>query len=130
MSESRFIWLQKKVLIDQYHSPVISGYGMFNILGTSASSAAVFSSPIRFSPPEYFSDETGTASVRTRAGDVYAFSMVMLEVSDILARIHVLDLACRLYLNLSPIIISPLNTAFSSIYSREVGPFAHISTTM
>ncbi|KAJ7869707.1 kinase-like domain-containing protein, partial [Mycena olivaceomarginata] len=41
------------VLINQYHSPVISGYGIFNILGTSSSSAAVFSTPIRFTPSEY-----------------------------------------------------------------------------
>ncbi|KAJ7364785.1 kinase-like domain-containing protein [Mycena albidolilacea] len=78
----------KKVLIDQYHSPVISGYGTFSILGTSSSSAAVFSTPIRFTPPEYFSDEIGTASVQTRSGDVYAFSMVMLEILSELEPYH------------------------------------------
>ncbi|KAJ7869721.1 kinase-like domain-containing protein [Mycena olivaceomarginata] len=69
----------KKVLIDENGSPVICGYGMCNILGTS-DSAAVFSSSIRFAAPEYFSDEPGTSSNRTRAGDVYSLSMVALEI--------------------------------------------------
>jgi hypothetical protein len=62
--------------------PVICGYGMSTILGPSANSTALFACPIRYSAPEYFSDETGTSSVRTKAGDIYAFAMVTLEVAD------------------------------------------------
>ncbi|KAJ7322006.1 kinase-like domain-containing protein [Mycena albidolilacea] len=70
----------KKILVNQKGLPVICGYGMFNVLGPTVNSTALFSSPIRFAAPEYFSDETGASSVRTTAGDVYAFSMVTLEI--------------------------------------------------
>ncbi|KAJ7195650.1 kinase-like domain-containing protein, partial [Mycena pura] len=70
----------KKVLIDKDGKPVICGYGLCPILGPVANTTSLFSFPIRFSAPEYFSDESGASSVRTTAGDVYAFSMVMLEI--------------------------------------------------
>ncbi|KAJ7869720.1 kinase-like domain-containing protein [Mycena olivaceomarginata] len=78
----------KKVLINENGSPVLSGYGMFNIVGASPNTAAVFSSPVRFAAPEYFSDDTGTSSTRTMAGDVYAFSMVTLEILSELEPYH------------------------------------------
>jgi hypothetical protein len=74
--------LQRKVLTHENGIPVICGYGMSTILGPSANSTALFACPIRYSAPEYFSDETGTSSVRTKAGDIYAFAMVTLEVAD------------------------------------------------
>ncbi|KAJ7888873.1 kinase-like domain-containing protein [Mycena olivaceomarginata] len=77
----------KKVLIEA-DLPVIGGYGMFNILGPSATSTSLFSSPTRFAGPEYFSDETETSSVRTKAGDVYAFAMVTLEILSQLEPYH------------------------------------------
>ncbi|KAJ7876714.1 kinase-like domain-containing protein [Mycena olivaceomarginata] len=78
----------KKVLVTENGLPVICGYGMFNILTPAANSTSVFSSPIRFAAPEYFSDETGTSSVQTTAGDVYAFSMVALEIISGLQPYH------------------------------------------
>jgi hypothetical protein len=108
---------------------VIGGYGMFNILGPSATSTLLLSSPTRFSAPEYFSDETGTSSVRTKAGDVYAFAMVTLEVSDNLKSLYTVDpisIMTRFYLNLNHIIIYPQNTPFSSIFYRAVAPFGQI----
>ncbi|KAJ6529562.1 kinase-like domain-containing protein [Mycena vulgaris] len=78
----------KKVLVTENGLPVICGYGMFNILAPSANSTSVFSSPIRFAAPEYFSDETGTSSVQTTAGDVYAFAMVALEITSGLQPYH------------------------------------------
>jgi serine/threonine protein kinase len=83
--------LQKKVLVTENGLPVICGYGMFNILAPSANSTSVLSSPIRFAAPEYFSDEIGTSSVQTTAGDVYAFAMVALEVGDMSVGISILD---------------------------------------
>ncbi|KAJ7253998.1 kinase-like domain-containing protein, partial [Mycena rebaudengoi] len=78
----------KKVLVTENGLPVICGYGMFNILAPSANSTSVLSSPIRFAAPEYFSDEIGTSSVQTTAGDVYAFAMVALEIISGLQPYH------------------------------------------
>ncbi|KAJ7927784.1 kinase-like domain-containing protein [Mycena leptocephala] len=78
----------KKVLVTESGLPVICGYGMFNILDPSANSTSVFSSPIRFVAPEYFSNEAGTSSVQTTARDVYAFAMVALEIISGLQPYH------------------------------------------
>ncbi|KAF8207468.1 kinase-like domain-containing protein [Mycena galopus ATCC 62051] len=78
----------KRVLIDEHGSPVIYGYGMFKILGASTNSTAISSSPIRFVAPEYFSDDSGKCSARTTAGDVYAFSLVALEILSELEPYH------------------------------------------
>jgi hypothetical protein len=100
------LYLQKKVLVTENGLPVICGYGMFNILTPAANSTSVFSSPIRFAAPEYFSDETGTSSAQTTAGDVYAFSMVALEVGDMsVASIFLTRFCVRLYLDFNRIII-------------------------
>ncbi|KAJ7067454.1 kinase-like domain-containing protein [Mycena amicta] len=72
----------KKILIDNQDRPVISGYGMFEILGSSPSSTSMFSTPIRYSAPEYFSDELGIRLTQTMAGDVYGLGMVILEVTS------------------------------------------------
>ncbi|KAJ7863310.1 kinase-like domain-containing protein, partial [Mycena olivaceomarginata] len=68
------------LLISHNEVPVICGYGMLSILGPCTTSVSLFSFPIRYTAPEYFSDESGTSSIRTTAGDIYAFSMVMLEI--------------------------------------------------
>ncbi|KAF8216901.1 kinase-like domain-containing protein [Mycena galopus ATCC 62051] len=78
----------KKILINDAGLPLICSYGMFNILGPSAISTSLFSSPIRFAAPEYFSDVSRTSSIRTKAGDVYALSMVILEILSGLEPFH------------------------------------------
>ncbi|KAF7337063.1 TKL/TKL-ccin protein kinase [Mycena venus] len=69
-----------KVLIDGNGVPVICGYGTFKALRQSANTSSLFSSPIRFTAPECFSVDTNASSVRTTSRDVYAFSMVTLEI--------------------------------------------------
>jgi hypothetical protein len=64
---------QKKILVDAEASPVISGYGFFKVLHRPDSFSP------RFSSPESFSSD-GTHVDRNKSGDVYAFSMVALEV--------------------------------------------------
>ncbi|KAJ7850118.1 kinase-like domain-containing protein [Mycena leptocephala] len=78
----------KKVLVDADGSPVICGYGISNALRQPANTTSLFSSPIRFAAPEFFSVEAGSSSARTRAGDVYAFSMVTLEILSGLEPYH------------------------------------------
>ncbi|KAJ6462166.1 kinase-like domain-containing protein [Mycena sanguinolenta] len=106
----------KKVLVAENGLPVICGYGMFNILAPFADSTAVFSPSIRFAPPEYFSDETGS-SVPTTAGDVYAFAMVALEVGDMSVGIYILD-------SFVPQIISGLQPYHH--LGTEIAVFKHI----
>ncbi|KAJ7067433.1 kinase-like domain-containing protein [Mycena amicta] len=78
----------KKILMNEHNEPVLSGYGMFAILGSSSATTSMFSIPIRYSPPEYFSDEIEASSVRTTGGDVYAMAMVMLEILTGLPPFH------------------------------------------
>lgn len=73
--------LQKKVLIDSIGSPVICGYGTSKALRQPAYTTSLLSSPIRFASPECFSVRGNTSSGRAASGDIYAFSMVILEVS-------------------------------------------------
>lgn len=72
---------QKKILVDDHQQPIISGYGFWPVFGSTSSTTSMFSVPIRYSAPEYFSDETGTSALRSIAGDVYALAMIALEVS-------------------------------------------------
>ncbi|KAJ6588966.1 kinase-like domain-containing protein [Mycena capillaripes] len=71
----------KKILINDDGLPVICGYGMSQTLHQPALTASLFLAPIRFASPECFSEKDNTSSSRTPSGDVYAFSMVALEVS-------------------------------------------------
>ncbi len=72
--------MQTKILIDADETPVICGYGMSKVLGTPEEMTLLIPYPIRFTAPEYFTAIPGEAAVKTTAGDVYAFSMVVLEV--------------------------------------------------
>ncbi|KAJ7111874.1 kinase-like domain-containing protein, partial [Mycena epipterygia] len=78
----------KKVLIDNTGSPVICGYGTSKALRQPAYTTSLLSSPIRFASPECFSVKGNTSSVRTASGDVYAFSMVILEILSGLQPYH------------------------------------------
>ncbi|KAJ7500320.1 kinase-like domain-containing protein [Mycena galericulata] len=76
----------KKVLVDADGSPVICGYGTSKTLGQPANSTSLFSTPIRFTSPERLSANDN--SPQTAAGDVYAFSMVTLEILSGLQPYH------------------------------------------
>ncbi|KAJ6607941.1 kinase-like domain-containing protein [Mycena sp. CBHHK59/15] len=81
----------KKILVGDDGAPLISGYGMSKALSQPAYTTAFISSPIRFASPEHFSvQENNTLSVQTHttAGDVYAFSMVALEIMSGLEPYH------------------------------------------
>ncbi|KAJ6514758.1 kinase-like domain-containing protein [Mycena vulgaris] len=77
----------KKILVAD-DSPVIGGYGMSSALYQTGMTASLLSSPIRFAAPEFFSIEPATSSVRTVSSDVYAFSMVALEILSGLEPYH------------------------------------------
>jgi hypothetical protein len=96
---------QKKILVNAEALPVISGYGIskFPHLPT------LFSS--RFSSPESFSGDGD----RTKSGDVYAFSMVALEVGiSSQYTFHSLMLIFRLCRGFNPTIICPTTTLLSA----------------
>ncbi|KAJ6600954.1 kinase-like domain-containing protein [Mycena vulgaris] len=78
----------KRILVADGGCPVICGYGIAKALHQPPNTAFLFSSPIRFSPPEYFSVEDDTSSVRTESADIYAFSMVALEILSGLEPYH------------------------------------------
>ncbi|KAJ7718240.1 kinase-like domain-containing protein [Mycena metata] len=78
----------KKVLIHENGAPVISGYGISKTLRQPTISTTLFSSPIRFAPPEGFSAEAGPSPPRTASGDVYSFAMVILEILSGLEPFH------------------------------------------
>ncbi|KAJ7614190.1 kinase-like domain-containing protein [Roridomyces roridus] len=79
----------KKILVDAGGSPVICGYGMSKALRQPASSAttSLFSSPTRFAPPESFVAK-GSSLARSDSGDVYSFSMIVLEILSGLPPYH------------------------------------------
>jgi hypothetical protein len=98
-----FYFEQKKILVDAEASPVISGYGIFKVLYRPDSLSP------RFSSPESFSSDVAYAD-RTQAGDVYAFSMVALEVSLINVSLPCLMLIFRLCPGFNPTMICPMTT--------------------
>ncbi len=53
---------------------------MSNVLGTPEEMTSLIPSSIRFTAPEYFEAISGEAEGKTTAGDVYSFSMIVLEV--------------------------------------------------
>ena len=53
---------------------------MSKVLGTPEEMTSLIPSSIRFTAPEYFAPIPGETAVKTMAGDVYSFSMVVLEV--------------------------------------------------
>ncbi|KAF7341927.1 TKL/TKL-ccin protein kinase [Mycena sanguinolenta] len=71
----------KKILIDDNGTPVISGYGLSNISRKLSKKSAITPSA-RFTAPECFVDEAiqESPTQKTAVGDVYSFSMVVLEV--------------------------------------------------
>ncbi|KAF7343895.1 Glycoside hydrolase family 76 protein [Mycena venus] len=77
----------KKILVYNDGIPVICGYGMSKTLGQPAHTTSLLSSPIRFTPPESFS-EAGTPSIQITSRDVYSFSMVALEILSELEPFH------------------------------------------
>ncbi|KAJ7198362.1 kinase-like domain-containing protein [Mycena pura] len=78
----------KKILINDDGLPVICGYGMSQAMHQPAYTASFFLASIRFASPECFSVKEITSSVRTTSGDVYAFSMVTLEILSGLQPYH------------------------------------------
>ncbi|KAF7376613.1 TKL/TKL-ccin protein kinase [Mycena sanguinolenta] len=76
----------KKVLVDGNGLPVICGYGTFTTLGQSTNSTSLFSTPVRFTSPECFSADGN--STHTASADIYAFSMVILEILSGLQPYH------------------------------------------
>ncbi|KAJ7111876.1 kinase-like domain-containing protein [Mycena epipterygia] len=77
----------KKILVDNEGSPMICGYGMTASQPANTTSS-LFSFPIRFTSPECFSINGETSPVRTASADVYAFSMVTLEILSGLEPYH------------------------------------------
>ncbi|KAJ7808380.1 kinase-like domain-containing protein [Mycena olivaceomarginata] len=78
----------KKILVDSVGSPVICGYGMSKTLGQQANPTSLLHSPIRFTSPESFAVNGSGSSLRTTSADVYAFSMVTLEIMSGLVPYH------------------------------------------
>ncbi|KAF8192271.1 kinase-like domain-containing protein [Mycena galopus ATCC 62051] len=78
----------KKILVDGVGSPVICGYGMSKTLGQQANPTSLLHSPIRFTAPESFAVNGNGSSLRTTSADVYAFSMVTLEIVSGLVPYH------------------------------------------
>ncbi|KAJ6486695.1 hypothetical protein C8R45DRAFT_995563 [Mycena sanguinolenta] len=75
----------KKILINAAGSPVICGYGMSKTTGQAASATSLFTSSIRFTAPECFSDK---GNVTSAAADIYSLSMVTLEIISGLQPYH------------------------------------------
>ncbi|KAJ6482389.1 kinase-like domain-containing protein [Mycena vulgaris] len=88
-----------KVLIDADGLPVICGYGTSKTVGQPANSTSVFSAPIRFTSIRFTSPECLSAgnSAQTISADVYAFSMVMLEILSGLPPYHHLPTELAVY---------------------------------
>ncbi|KAJ7193916.1 kinase-like domain-containing protein [Mycena pura] len=79
----------KKILVDGVGLPVICGYAMSKpTLGQQANPTSLLHSPIRFTCPESFAVNGNGSSLRTTSADVYAFSMVTLEIMSGLAPYH------------------------------------------
>ncbi|KAJ7307744.1 hypothetical protein DFH08DRAFT_944513 [Mycena albidolilacea] len=104
----------KKILINENGSPVLSGDGMFNIVGALLIQRPYFlpqfDSPLLNNSPmtrNTFHSHNGGGRLRLFHGHTGG----------------------EFYLNSNPIIISQLSTPFSSIFFREVVPFTRISTT-
>ncbi|KAJ7818301.1 kinase-like domain-containing protein [Mycena olivaceomarginata] len=89
----------KKILINGDGSPAISGYGIFKVVRQLTNTTSPFSSPIRFSAPECFSVEVGISSIRTTPRDVYAFSMVALEILSGLEPYHHLPIEHTVFMH-------------------------------
>ncbi|KAJ7914607.1 kinase-like domain-containing protein [Mycena leptocephala] len=76
----------KKVLIDADSLPVICGYGTSKTaVNQPPNSTSLFPTPIRFTSPECLSAGN---SAHTVSADIYAFSMVMLEILSGLPPYH------------------------------------------
>ncbi|KAF7336056.1 Glycoside hydrolase family 76 protein [Mycena sanguinolenta] len=78
----------KKILINAAGSPVICGYGMSKTIGQAASATSLFTSSIRFTAPECFSDK---GNVTSASADIYSLSMVTLEILSGLQPYHELS---------------------------------------
>ncbi|KAK6978010.1 TKL/TKL-ccin protein kinase [Favolaschia claudopus] len=78
----------KKILVNQEGSPMICGYGMSKTLGTTSDTTSFLSTSVRFTPPEYFLGDDGAHHIRTQSTDVYAYSMVVLEILSGLEPYH------------------------------------------
>ncbi|KAJ7131885.1 kinase-like domain-containing protein [Mycena crocata] len=78
----------KKVLVNGVGSAVICGYGMSKTLGQHLNSTLLLPSPIRFTSPETFAVNGNGTSLRTTSADVYALSMVILEIMSGLVPYH------------------------------------------
>ncbi|KAF7336050.1 Glycoside hydrolase family 76 protein [Mycena sanguinolenta] len=75
----------KKILINAAGSPVICGYGMSKTIGQAASATSLFTSSIRFTAPECFSDK---GNVTSASADIYSLSMATLEILSGLQPYH------------------------------------------
>ncbi|KAK6978024.1 glycoside hydrolase family 76 protein [Favolaschia claudopus] len=78
----------KKILVNQEGSPMICGYGMSKTLGTTSDTTSLLSTSVRFTPPECFLGDDGAHHIRTQSTDVYAYSMVVLEILSGLEPYH------------------------------------------
>ncbi|KAK7014324.1 glycoside hydrolase family 76 protein [Favolaschia claudopus] len=78
----------KKILVNDEGSPMICGYGMSRTLGTTSDTTSLLSTSVRFTPPECFLVNDDTHHIRTQSADVYAFSMVVLEILSGLEPYH------------------------------------------
>ncbi|KAJ7224773.1 kinase-like domain-containing protein, partial [Mycena rebaudengoi] len=96
----------KKILINAQGTPVISGYGLVNISGEAGKKNPLVSPSWRFTAPEFCdlkeSAQDYSPPEITKAGEVYAFSMVALEIISGLHPFHDLPNEISVILHILP----------------------------
>ncbi|KAJ7030847.1 kinase-like domain-containing protein [Mycena alexandri] len=95
----------KKVLISDDAIPNICGYGLANISTQSSKNSPSYtpiSPSARFTAPEYYINAPAHKTHRIRTGDVYSFSMVVLEIMSGIRPFHHLSDDVSVLLHILP----------------------------